>query len=132
MSGTGAEKRAASLTERFEDPQDRLLIDLGRASHIYPALQPGLKSRRPAAVDLDTTQAYEFLNGWASRLIDMGFGVILPTWWKASASRPALHLSVKPAGEEGGLGLPPSYRPTGRLPSETRRSRLRNFSRSQT
>jgi len=95
----------ASLTERFEDPQDRLLIDLGRASHIYPALQPGLKSRRPAAVDLDTTQAYEFLNGWASRLIDMGFGVILPTWWKASASRPALHLSVKPAGEEGGLGL---------------------------
>jgi len=93
------------LAQRFEDPQDRFLIDLGRASCIYPALRSSLTSRRPAEVYLDTSEAYAFLSEWASLLIGNGFGVILPAWWKATTSRPAFHLSVKPAREGGGLGL---------------------------
>jgi SNF2 family DNA or RNA helicase len=94
-----------SLAQRFEDPQDRLLADLGRASRIYPALRPGLASRRPAAVHLDTEEAYAFLSEWASLLIENGFGVILPAWWKGTASRPTVQLKVKPAREGEGLGL---------------------------
>ncbi|MDN7025438.1 DEAD/DEAH box helicase [Methanoculleus sp. FWC-SCC1] len=94
-----------SLAQRFEDPQDRLLIDLGRASRIYPALQASLASRRPAAVSLSTGEAHAFLSEWAPLLIENGFGVILPTWWKETASRPALRLKVKPAREGGQLGL---------------------------
>nr|WP_303715235.1 DEAD/DEAH box helicase [Methanoculleus marisnigri] len=96
---------STSLAQRFEDPQDRLLADLGRASHIYPALRPGLASRRPAAVHLDTEEAYAFLREWASLLIENGFGVILPAWWKGTASRSTLQLKVKPAREGEGLGL---------------------------
>ncbi len=95
-----------SLAQRFEDPQDRLLADLGRASRIYPALRSSLASARPAAVNLDTSGAYAFLSEWAPLLIENGFGVILPMWWKNAASRPTLHLKVTPAREEEGrLGL---------------------------
>lgn len=96
---------STSLAQRFEDPQDRLLTDLGRASRIYPALRSSLASPRPAAVHLDTAEAYAFLSEWASLLIGNGFGVILPAWWKGTASRPTLQLKVKPAREGGGLGL---------------------------
>ncbi len=95
-----------SLAQRFEDPQDRLLTDLGRASRIYPVLQSSLTSPRPAGVNLDTSEAYAFLSEWTPLLMDSGFGVILPAWWKSAASRPSLHLTAKPAREEEGrLGL---------------------------
>ncbi len=94
-----------SLAQRFEDPQDRLLTDLGRASRIYPALQASLTARRPAAVSLGTAEAHAFLSEWAPLLIENGFGVILPAWWKETASRPTLRLKVKPAREGGQLGL---------------------------
>ncbi len=94
-----------SLAQRFEDPQDRLLIDLGRASRIYPVLQSSLASARPAAVNLDTPGAYGFLSEWAPLLMENNFGVILPAWWKSAASRPGLCLTVKTDREEGRLGL---------------------------
>ena len=94
-----------SLAQRFEDPQDRLLIDLGRASRIYPVLQSSLASARPAVVNLDTPGAYGFLSEWAPLLMENGFGVILPAWWKSAASRPGLCLTVKTDREEGRLGL---------------------------
>ncbi len=87
---------ATFLKRKFENPQERLLADLGRASRLFPAIEESLRTPRPAGVELSTEQAYSFLRQSAPLLEQSGFGVLLPTWWRKPSSRPSVRLKVKP------------------------------------
>ncbi|MBI2918138.1 MAG: DEAD/DEAH box helicase [Chloroflexi bacterium] len=95
------------LKRRFENPQERLLADLGRASRLLPALEKGLRSPRPAACSLTTPEAHTFLRESAHLLEQAGFGVLVPPWWQKPSARLGLRLKVraKGAGQAKASGL---------------------------
>ena len=79
------------LKRRFENPQERLLADLGRASRLFPELEGSLQTAHPMELRMNTEQAYIFLRQSAVLLEQSGFGVLLPSWW----SKPTAHLGVR-------------------------------------
>ena len=84
------------LERRFENPQERLLADLGRAARLFPPLEGSLKGAHPTGLELDTEQAYAFLRRAAPLLEEGGFGVLLPSWWGRPTARLGVRLAVKP------------------------------------
>lgn len=89
---------ATFLKRRFENPQERLLADLGKASRVFPAINDSLKATRPVAVALDAERAYAFLRQSAPLLEQSGFGVLLPSWWQKPAARLTARLKLRPKG----------------------------------
>jgi superfamily II DNA or RNA helicase len=90
------------------DPQELLLVELGRAALVLPQLGRALRERRPARLDLDLDGAHEFLTTGAALLLAAGFEVQLPAGWDG-ARRVGLTLSTRstPADRvltRGGLG----------------------------
>ena len=83
--------RAAAST----DPEEALLADLGRASRLYPPVAGLLDVAEPAALELDTEAAHRFLREGAPVLVDAGFGVLLPAWWRNRRRRLGLRLRVR-------------------------------------
>jgi SNF2 family DNA or RNA helicase len=86
--------RSATITflkQRFENPQERLLADLGQASRIYRPVEDSLQSACPEEINLDIAGAYQFLRQYAPLLEQSGFGVRLPAWWQ----KPALSIGAK-------------------------------------
>ncbi|AXH95533.1 DEAD/DEAH box helicase [Ornithinimicrobium avium] len=73
---------ASALGRWVERPHELLLTELGRASRVWPALSPGLRSARPDGLDLDTAGAHDFLLHGAGALEEAGFGVLVPDWWR--------------------------------------------------
>ncbi|WP_328464402.1 DEAD/DEAH box helicase [Actinoplanes sp. NBC_00393] len=61
-------------------PDETLLAGLGRAVRLFPLLHVALLEQRPAAMELSTGEAYEFLRQVAPLLQAAGFGVQLPAW----------------------------------------------------
>ncbi len=102
-------ERSSTLTflkRQFENPQERLLSDLGKASRLFPTIEESLKSARPQDVRLTTDEAYQFLRKSAPLLEQSGFGVLVPPWWNKPAARLRVKLKVKPkAGAKTGSGL---------------------------
>ncbi|MDI6637845.1 MAG: DEAD/DEAH box helicase [Bacillota bacterium] len=100
------------LGRRFENPQERLLADLGRASRLFPAVEDSLKTARPEACYLTTAEAYSFLREVAPLLEEGGFGVLVPPWWgenRGKAARLGIHLKVRApasASASPGAGAP--------------------------
>jgi SNF2 family DNA or RNA helicase len=95
-------ERGKSLTflkRRFENPQERLLEDLGKACRIYPDLEESLKEACPVKYFIDTKKAYEFLHTSAPLLEQSGFGVLCPSWWLKPSKKPAVKLTVKSKSE---------------------------------
>jgi len=88
-------------TLKLENPQEKLLEDLGRATRLYPALEAALRRARPVAMELDAEGAYGFLRAVAPLLEQSGFGVLLPSWWKKPAARIGVKLKVRPKDESG-------------------------------
>ena len=84
------------LKHRFENPQERLLADLGKASRIFTPIEDSLKTACPVGVNLSTESAYQFLRQYAPLLEQSGFGVLLPAWWKKPALRLGTRLKLKP------------------------------------
>jgi non-specific serine/threonine protein kinase len=80
-----------ALARHLDSPQETLLAELGRASRLYPAIEQALRTPRPSTVDLDATEAHEFLTDGARLLAAAGFGVLLPSWW----TRPRARLGVR-------------------------------------
>ncbi|OPZ64714.1 MAG: ATP-dependent helicase HepA [Firmicutes bacterium ADurb.Bin506] len=74
------------LDRRFENPQERLLTDLGRATRLFPALRRSLTGARPESCSLDTAGAYAFLREAAPLFEEAGLGVITPPWWDSARS----------------------------------------------
>ena len=87
------------LGSKFENPQERLLGDLGMASRIYLPIEGALQANRPTHVELKTDDVRRFLSGDAVHLEQSGFGIILPKEWKES--RVKLDLFVKKQGSVG-------------------------------
>ena len=87
------------LEKRFENPQERLLADLGRALRLFPPLEESLHSPRPVACWLSNEQAYRFLREWAPLLEQSGFGVLVPPWWQRPSAKPGLILRVRQAND---------------------------------
>jgi len=94
------------LKRRFENPQERLLADLGKASRVFPAINESLKIACPVGVKLDTEHAYAFLRQSAPLLEQSGFGILVPPWWQKPAARLSTKLNLRPKAEtKVGSGL---------------------------
>ena len=94
------------LNHKFENPQERLLTDLGRASRLFPILEESLKAAHPRELALNTEEAYAFLRQSAPLLEQSGFGVLVPPWWSKSSARLKVKLKLKPkSGSAVSLGL---------------------------
>lgn len=98
-----AHSQVTILKRTFENPQERLLTDLGRASRLYPTIEESLKTAHPAVLRLTTRRAYSFLREAALLLEQSGFGVLLPPWWQNPVARPGVKLQVKSTGTGSGL-----------------------------
>lgn len=101
---TSSARQMKFFKKRFENPQERLLADLGRASRMMPPLERSLKSARPETCELDTSEAYSFLREAAPLLEECGFGVLVPSWWDRQAGATGaigLRLRLAPAKDKG-------------------------------
>lgn len=97
--------RSSTLTflkRRFENAQEQLLADLGKASRAFSAIEKSLQTARPAGLELNAEQAYSFLRQSAPLLEQSGFGVLLPSWWEKPGARIGVKLRLKPALDESG------------------------------
>lgn len=92
-------------TIHLENPQEKLLEDLGRATRLYPALENALKTAKPVALDLEANGAYQFLREAAPMLEQAGFGVLVPSWWKKPTAKLGLKLKAKAKQNSKGTGL---------------------------
>ena len=72
-----------------------LLVDLARATRLYPPLAPLLQSALPEALEIDLAGAHLFLREGAPLLVDAGFTVLLPSWWTRPKRRLGLRLRVR-------------------------------------
>jgi SNF2 family DNA or RNA helicase len=93
------------LKRTFENPQERLLADLGRASRLFPAIEESLKAAHPSGLDLSTEQAYAFLRQVAPLLEQSGFGVLVPPWWQKPTARLGVKMKIKSPGAATASGL---------------------------
>src|SRR6266487_6247800 len=97
------------LKRKFENPQERLLADLGKASRLFPAIEESLKAAHPQQLELSTEQAYAFLRESAPLLEQSGFGILVPPWWQKPTAKVGVKLKVKPrvgaAANAGLMGL---------------------------
>ncbi len=103
-----------TLAETFgADFEKELLLALGQAARIYPALWNALDTDQPVGITLTLEEAFAFLNETAWVLEDAGFRVAVPAWWTPQGRRRAkLRMrsgasTKKPtaAGAAGGLSL---------------------------
>ncbi|HET6316103.1 MAG TPA: SNF2-related protein, partial [Chloroflexota bacterium] len=69
---------ARFLTRRFDQPQERVLAGLGRASRVFAPIEDSLRSARPESVALSTREAADLVRDKALLLKASGFGVLLP------------------------------------------------------
>lgn len=79
---------------RLDRPHEFMLAELGRASKIYPKIESALKDPQPSGVDLDTTEAVQFLREFRPILEDSGFKVIAPKWWDQPSGRLGVRLQI--------------------------------------
>ena len=86
------------LNRRFQQPQERLLGDLGRASRLFPPINESLKLARPEVCNLTTEQAYTFLREAAPLFDESGLGVLVPPWWENRNSALGARLRVRSNG----------------------------------
>lgn len=77
-----AQEKKASLLKRDNfQPKEYLFSSLGEVAKVWPAMQKSLKSWYPESLDLQTPEAYRFLSEIAWILKQMGFSILLPSWW---------------------------------------------------
>lgn len=84
------------LGHRFENPQEKLLAGLGFAGRIYSPISESLKDKSPTHLNLDTSQAYQFLREGAPMLEEAGFGLLAPPWWNQPGARLGMRLRLRP------------------------------------
>jgi SNF2 family DNA or RNA helicase len=69
---------ARFLTRRFDQPQERVLAALGRASRVFPPIEGSLRTARPESCALSTREAADLVRDKALLLKASGYGVLLP------------------------------------------------------
>jgi non-specific serine/threonine protein kinase len=98
-----AEGRLVAFERIVEQPQERLLAELGRACRLAPALDAALAAARPTELPLDAAGAHRFLREDATLLAHSGFGVLVPPWWHEPQARLGLRLRARPAATGTGV-----------------------------
>jgi len=83
------------LGHRFEQPQEKLLAGLGYAARLFPPITGSLKSKRPAELTVDTSNAYTFLRETAPILEGAGFGILVPPWWNKKGAQLGVKVKMK-------------------------------------
>ncbi len=71
----------------FENPQEQLLTDLGRAAQLFEPLKASLEQSKPEGVFLDVKQAWTFISEVSPMLYSAGFDVRLPEQLTDQGSR---------------------------------------------
>jgi hypothetical protein len=86
------------LNRKFDHPQEKLLIDLGKASRLYLPIEASLLSAKPVDVHLTTQDAYKFLKEVGALLQESGFGILVPPLWNKNTTQTTLgvKLNLKP------------------------------------
>ncbi len=84
------------LKHRFENPQERLISDLGKSSNLFPKIEKSLLKAHPSELTLSLNEAYTFLRKSAGLLKQEGFGIIVPVWWNKPQNHLGLTLTIKP------------------------------------
>ena len=106
-------KTLRTLDRRFDQPQERMLAGLGKASRLFAPIEASLHAARPEAAALTTDDAYAFLRETSLLLEESGFGVLVPQWWgrRGAANRLGAQLKLRPkqtqapAGGVGGMSF---------------------------
>lgn len=97
----------ARLGGEFEQT---LLLNLGYAARIYPALWEGLETNRPVGITLPLESAFDFLKESAWVLENAGYKVIVPAWWTPKGrARAKVKLKAKGKSLSGGENKVKSY-----------------------
>lgn len=112
--GTPPQKKLKSrLGSDFEQT---LLLNLGYACRIYPALWQGLETDQPVGIQLALGEAFTFLKESAWVLENAGYKVLVPAWWTPQGRRRAkVRLKVKGKSLSGGKDKSKSYFSLNRL-----------------
>jgi superfamily II DNA or RNA helicase len=97
---------ARFLTRRFDQPQERVLAALGRASRVFTPIEESLRAPRPEACALSTREAADLVRDKALLLKASGFGVLLP----GLDTRLSVRIRIRPPREpdrakSDGLGM---------------------------
>lgn len=71
----------------FENPQEQLLSDLGKAAQFFDPIQKSLEHSKPEGVLLDVKQAWTFISEVSPLLYSAGFDVRLPEQLTDQGSR---------------------------------------------
>ena len=83
--------------------EQHLLMNLGYAARIYPALWQGLETDQPVGITLDLESAFTFLKESAWVLENAGYKVIVPAWWTPKGrQRAKVRLKAKGKSLTGG------------------------------
>jgi SNF2 family DNA or RNA helicase len=83
--------------------EQNLLMNLGYAARIYPALWQGLETDQPTGIVLDLDTAFAFLKESAWVLENAGYKVIVPAWWTPQGrQRAKVRLKAKGKSLTGG------------------------------
>ena len=92
------------------DFEQILLLNLGYAARIYPALWEGLETDRPVGITLPLESAFDFLKESAWVLENAGYKVIVPAWWTPKGrQRAKVKLKAKGKSLSGGEDKAKSY-----------------------
>ncbi len=111
LVGAGEVWRAGESLRRaartVELPQEVLLAELARAVPAFPELADALAEAAPTVLTLDLDGAHRFLSEVAPVLELAGFGVLLPSWWRAPPARLGLriHSAAAPGSRAAGSRL---------------------------
>ncbi len=73
-------------------PSEYLLFSLGQASGINSSIERSLEGPKPDGYETNEHGAFSFLNESALMLKDMGFSVILPSWWTGKGTNQRLSM----------------------------------------
>ncbi|MBV9171126.1 MAG: hypothetical protein JOZ81_13690, partial [Chloroflexi bacterium] len=97
---------ARFLTRRFDQPQERVLAALGRASRVFAPIEASLRTQRPESCALTTREAADLVRDKALLLKASGYGVLLP----GLDSRLNVRLRLRPpreadANRSDGVGM---------------------------
>ena len=112
--GTSQQKK---LKRRLgQDFEQALLLNLGYASRIYPALWQGLETDQPTGIQLALGEAFVFLKESAWVLENAGYKVLVPAWWTPQGRRRArVRLKARGKSLSGGKDKSKSYFSLDRL-----------------
>ena len=100
--------RAAAARPFGADFERQVLLALGYAARIYPAIWDGLATDRPTGRRLTLEETFAFLKESAWVLEDAGYRVIVPSWWTPEGRqrvRIRLRTAARPAKGAAAAGV---------------------------